>query len=159
MQHGMSAWPAWNDYGGLFRDGLLTFIGMVYWHTPGAALMGAGFWASQSWLIALGAALWVAATVAVPGYMTHYCVNRRAKEIFSPILTIRRVAAAGRAYWRAWAIAVTALLLSFAGLLGLGVFFFATSVWFWQVAGFSFATVFSQHYALVEASSRSGSPH
>jgi hypothetical protein len=37
---------------------------------------------------------------------------------------------------------------SFVGLLAFGVGFFVTSVWFWQVAGFSFATVFSQRFAL-----------
>jgi hypothetical protein len=36
-----------------------------------------------------------------------------------------------------------------AALLAFGVGFFVTSVWFWQVAGFSFATVFSQRFALV----------
>jgi hypothetical protein len=34
------------------------------------------------------------------------------------------------------------------GLLGLGIGFLATSVWFWQVVGFSFARVFSQKYDL-----------
>ncbi len=55
--------------------------------------------------------------------------------------------APGPAYWRAWSIALCALLLSFLGLLGFGVLFFVTSVWFWQVAGFSFATVFTSHRA------------
>ena len=42
-----------------------------------------------------------------------------------------------------------ALALSFLGLWLLGIGFFVTSVWFWQVAGFSFATVFSQRFNLV----------
>lgn len=41
-----------------------------------------------------------------------------------------------------------ALGLSFLGLLALGVGFLVTSVWFWQVAGFSFARVFSQKHGL-----------
>jgi hypothetical protein len=40
------------------------------------------------------------------------------------------------------------LLLSFMGLLACGVGFLVTSVWFWQLAGFSFATVFTQRFEL-----------
>ncbi|HEX6912952.1 MAG TPA: hypothetical protein VF142_21260 [Longimicrobium sp.] len=47
---------------------------------------------------------------------------------------------------RGWGIALSALAPSFLGLLGLGVGFLATSVWFWQGAGFSFAGVFAQKY-------------
>jgi hypothetical protein len=48
----------------------------------------------------------------------------------------------------AWAIALAALGLSFVGLLAAGAGFLVTSVWFWQVAGFSFARVFSRtHHA------------
>ena len=35
------------------------------------------------------------------------------------------------------------MVLSFLDLLGFGFGFLVTSVWFWQVAGFSFATVFT----------------
>ena len=44
-------------------------------------------------------------------------------------------------------VALCALALSFVGLL-FGLFFLVTSVWFWQVAGFSFATVFTQEFEL-----------
>ena len=37
------------------------------------------------------------------------------------------------------------------GLLGLGVGFLATSVWFWQTAGFSFATVFARKFLAADA--------
>jgi hypothetical protein len=63
---------------------------------------------------------------------------------------MRRVLQGGVAYWHAWAIAFAALLCSFLGLAGLGVGFFFTSVWFWQVAGFSFATVFTDVFRLRE---------
>ena len=52
------------------------------------------------------------------------------------------------AYWRAWTIALAALLCSFLGLLAFGVGFLLTSVWFWQVAGFAFATVFTETFRL-----------
>lgn len=59
----------------------------------------------------------------------------------------------GPAYWHAWAIALSALVLSFLGLLALGVGFLVTSVWFWQVAGFSFARVFTRRFALDRSAS------
>jgi hypothetical protein len=44
-------------------------------------------------------------------------------------------------------IALVALLLSFAGLLVFGFGFLLSSVWFWQVAGFAFASVFTPQLA------------
>jgi hypothetical protein len=148
MQQGLPAWPAWREPRALLRHGAITLLGMIYWHAPGAALLALGVHLDARAVVASGALLFVAGTVAVPGYMTHYCRNFDVREVFSPRLAVRRIRGAGAAYWRAWAIAVSALALSFAGLLGFGVFFFATSVWFWQVAGFSFASVFTQTYAL-----------
>ena len=83
------------------------------------------------------------AVIAIPGYMTHYCKAFDPAEIFNPLRALRRVFEGGRAYWHAWSIALCAMALSLLGLLGLGVGFLASSVWFWQVAGFSFATVFT----------------
>ena len=60
------------------------------------------------------------------------------------IAYLRRMAA----YWRTWGVVLCAMFLSFAGLLALGVGFCFTSVWFWQVAAFSFATVFTQRFDL-----------
>ena len=61
---------------------------------------------------------------------------------------LRRVSEGGADYWRAWAIALAALACSFLGLLAFGVGFLVTSVWFWQVAGFGFATVFTRKFEL-----------
>ena len=98
-----------------------------------------------------GAVLLALATLAIPGYMTHYCRGFDVREIYDPVRALSRALQGGAAYWRAWGIALCALALSFVGLLGLGVGFLATSVWFWQVAGFSFARVFSQKYILSAA--------
>ena len=154
MQHGLPAWPAWNDYRFLLYHGLVTFLGMVEYHVP-AALCGFAAWRMGSWpLTVVAVALWVLATIAVPGYMTHYCYSLEAREVFNPFRALRRVFEGGRAYWHAWLIAVAALCCSFVGLLVLGVGFLVTSVWFWQVAGFSFAAVFSQRFQLQTQSSR-----
>ena len=157
MQGGLPPFPVFSDparpwhavYRELMWDGFVTFFGMVYYHAPGAVLLGAGAFLRSAPLVAAGAIVWLAATALVPGYMTHYCAHRNALEMLNPLAALRRVTEGGRAYWHAWSIALAALALSFVGLLAFGVGFFVTSVWFWQVAGFSFATVFSQRFAFV----------
>lgn len=155
MQVGVSAWPAWRHYGRLLKYGTVTFLGMVQYHLP-AIVLGAVAWQNGSTVLGvLAVGLWVLALAAVPGFMSHYCLRFDAGEVFHPARALRRVVQGGRGYWHAWVIALTALAVSFLGLVGLGVGFLLTSVWFWQVAGFSFATVFSQQLDLRSE----GSPH
>ncbi|HEU0054280.1 MAG TPA: hypothetical protein VFQ39_13930, partial [Longimicrobium sp.] len=144
MLHGRDAWPAWRDHGALFRHGLVTFGGMLYYHLPSFAVGWLAWRTGSAALWAASVVLSLLAIIAIPGYMTHYCHAFDAREIYSPARALSRVAEGGRAYWHAWGIALAALALSFLGLLALGVGFLATSVWFWQVAGFSFARVFSR---------------
>lgn len=150
MHHGLPAWPAWNNWGRLFKNGVLTFLGMVEYHAPASVCFAMAVYLDASWLWGLGAVLWIIATMMVPGYMTHYCKEFDASEIFNPVKATSRVVQGGRAYLHAWSIALSALALSFTGLLAAGVGFTVTSVWFWQVAGFSFATVFTQRFELGE---------
>src|SRR2546425_1853628 len=82
--------------------------------------------------------------------MSHYCRRFDAREVFHPARALRRVWQGGNAYWHAWGITLAALAVSFVGLLGLGLGFLVTSVWFWQVAGYSFGTVFSQRFDLFD---------
>ncbi len=136
MHHGQEPWPAWRNYPRLLKSGLVTFLGMVCYYSPGAVNLYLGYRIPGIVLLTL-------ATIAIPGFMTHYCRSYDPREIFDPVRALSRVAQGGRAYWHAWGIALTALMLSFLGLFfGLG--FLVTSVWFWQVAGFSFASVFSR---------------
>ena len=151
MLHGEPAWPSWRGFGELLRHGLVTFGGMVMYYAPGAALLVAARLADLPALAIVGGVLMVLATIAIPGYMTHYCVAFDAAEIYNPARALRRALDDGPAYWRAWTIALTALAISSLGLLAFGVGFLATSVWFWQVAGFSFARAFSQRYLGVTA--------
>ncbi|GMU55681.1 MAG: hypothetical protein AMXMBFR33_48270 [Candidatus Xenobia bacterium] len=136
MHRGESAWPAWTDYPRLFQNGLVTFAGMLYYFTPGLLAL---YLRQRS----LALVLMLAAIVAIPGFMTHYCRQFDPREIFDPFRALSRVAQGGVAYWHAWAIALAALALSFLGLL-FGLAFLATSVWFWQTAAISFATVFTR---------------
>ncbi len=148
MHKGETPWPAWNDPLDLLRHGVMTFLGMVWYGWPGVGLCALGAWRGERWLMALGFALWLLAVVAIPGYMSHYCKEFDAREIFDPFRALGRVRQGGLAYWKAWSIVVPAMLASFLGLLAFGVGFVFTSVWFWQVAAFSFATVFTQRFGL-----------
>lgn len=152
MQHGQSAWPSWNGWGELLKHGSITFFGMLYYYAPGLLAFAAGARFGSRVLLAIGALWIVAATIAIPGFMSHYCREFDAREIYDPFRALSRVRQGGASYWKAWSIALSALALSFLGLAFLGVGFLVTSVWFWQVAGFSFATVFTQRFDLASAS-------
>jgi hypothetical protein len=149
MQQGLSAWPAWRNYRLLLYYGTVTFLGMAEYHAPAVICGVAAWWFHWFALWFVAAILWVIATAAVPGYMTHFCYSLDAREVFNPVRALRRAAEGGPDYWRAWLIVLTALCCSFIGLLALGVGFLVTSVWFWQVAGFSFATALTKRFGLV----------
>ena len=151
MHAGQTPWPAWERPGELLKHGALTFLGMAWYGWPGVSLIALGAWLESGWLLALGGLLWLLAVIAIPGYMSHYCKRYDPREIFDPLRALRRVREGGLAYWKAWSIVVPVMLLSFLGLLGLGIGFVFTSVYFWQVAAFSFATVFTQRFDLDEA--------
>ena len=148
MHHGQPPWPSWNNYRRLLKNGTIALVGMTYYYLPGAILAAVSLHGCVPWLRAPAAGLLLLATIAIPGFMTHYCRNYDVREIFDPVRAFRRVLQGGWPYWKAWAIALSALALSLLGLLALGIGFLATSVWFWQVAGFSFASVFTERFAL-----------
>jgi len=160
MHAGRPPFPAWQDPGDLLWHGAVTCAGMVWYGWPGVALAAYGYFTGSTPLLAVGVVLFLLAVVAIPGYMSHYCRAFDAREIFNPLLALRRVRQGGRAYWKAWGIVLLALLLSFTGFLALGVGFLFTSVWFWQAAGFSFATVFTQAFDLAQRDpeNRDGEP-
>jgi hypothetical protein len=148
MHHGQPPWPAWHDTRDLLKHGAYTFLGMVFYGWPGVGLAALGIWLGRPPVIAAGFVLWMLAVIAIPGYMSHYCRELDPREIFDPFRALGRVRQGGRAYWKAWSIVASALLASFLGLLAFGVGFLFTSVYFWQVAAFSFATVFTQRFDL-----------
>ena len=156
MLHGHDCWPAWRNYPALLKHGAVTLAGMLFYYLPGTVALAIGLRYELLPVVMLGALLLAAATIAIPGYMTHYCVAFDLSEIFNPLKALRRCLTSGHGYWKAWGIALAALALSFLGLLALGVGFLVTSVWFWQVAGFSFASSFTRRYRLREQLSASG---
>ncbi len=150
MQAGVAPWPSWRGYGRLLKYGTITFLGMLEYYLPALVVGFLARWKGSTALLAAAVLLGAGATVAIPGYMSHYCRRFDAREVFDPARALRRVRQGGRAYWHAWGITLAALAVSFVGLLGLGLGFLVTSVWFWQVAGYSFATVFSQRFDLFD---------
>jgi hypothetical protein len=148
MHRGEQPWPAWGNPRELLKHGVFTFAGMVWYGWPGVGMLGAGWFFQRTWVMVVGAILLGLAIVAIPGYMSHYCREYDPREIFDPFRALRRVFQGGIAYWKAWSIVVPAMLLSFLGWPVLGIGFCFTSVWFWQVAAFSFATVFTQEFNL-----------
>lgn len=148
MQNGRVPWPAWSNYPRLFKDGLITLCGMLCYYAPGIALAFGASALRSTILKVLACMLVAAATMAIPGFMSHYCRNLDPAEIYNPLRSLHRCIQGGGRYWQAWSIALCALVLSFVGLLGLGVGFLITSVWFWQVAGFAFAAAFTRHFGL-----------
>lgn len=124
---------------------------MLFYYIPAFLFIAAYSWADHSSALIGAGICFTIATLAIPGYMSHYCVSFNAKQIFDPRKAIIHVIQSRAAYWHAWSIALLALACSSTGLLALGAGFFFTSVWFWQVAGFSFATVMTQQHALNES--------
>lgn len=148
MQHDEPPWPAWRNYKELFRHGAITAGGMAYYYLPGFIAAYAAWSLASVSLGFMAGALLLTATIAIPGYMSHYCREFDIAEIYDPFRALRRCMQGGSAYWHAWLIALTALAISFVGFVAVGVGFLVTSVWFWQVAGFSFASVFTQRFGL-----------
>ena len=148
MMHGRDPVPAWRGYRQLLRHGAMTFLGMLYYYSPVFVFVTLYFYFPYPLLAAAGVICFLVATILIPGYMSHYCVAFDARDMFNVRRSFSHVFASGRAYWHAWLIAICALVLSFLGLLAFGIGFLFTSVWFWQVAGFSFASVMAQQHSL-----------
>lgn len=151
MQNDLPPWPSWSNYRRLFYHGFITFLGMVFYYFPGLTLIGMGWEERHRVLLGAGILLSVLATLAIPGYMTHYSKSFDKSEIFNPFKSLRRVFQGGWPYWKAWSIALSALTLSFLGLAVFGLGFLVSSVWFWQVAGYSFANVFTRQFQLANS--------
>lgn len=147
--HDRDPWPAWGTPG-ILRHGLVTFMGMVLYHAPATlvGILARVIDVEALWYVA--AALWLLATCMVPGYMTRYCVAYDVREILDIRESFRSMIGAMPAYWHAWAIVVLLLAGSFLGLVGFGVAFLITSVWFWQSAAFCFAVAMKPRLDLGE---------
>jgi len=98
MQHGQLPWPAWHDYGRLFRHGVIVAGGMLYYYVPGFTFAYAAWHFDSALLAFVAAPLLLAATIAIPGYMSHYCQEFDPAEIYDPLRALRRCIEGGGAY-------------------------------------------------------------
>lgn len=135
-----------SPWGHVFRRGLEAFAAIAIYLSPAAALTGSGVLAFSmggrlvgGLLAVLAAGAFVSAVYVLPGGMTYNAAFHDMSYLYRPDLALRRAIAGGRAYLRAWLIALTAIGLSLLGLLAFGVGFFYTSVWAWTVVGYAFS--------------------
>jgi hypothetical protein len=82
--------------------------------------------------------LFVLAIFTLPGCMTVYAVEDRPDVLFHPLRAFLRGWQRRKQYLLAWRISLVAIILSFLGILFLGIGFFFTSVWAWEVVGYVF---------------------
>jgi hypothetical protein len=86
----------------------------------------------------LSALFFVLGVFTLPGCMTVYAVEGDPRVLRDPVRAFRRAWANRGVYCLAWAISLASVLVSFLGLLALGVGFLFTSVWSWEVVGYAF---------------------
>jgi hypothetical protein len=146
MIHGNLPFPSWNNYGTITRHGFITLIGMIYYHLPATLVEVIARYMDIKGLHYVAIVLWLVGTVLVPGYMTSYCRDYNYKSIFNPMTCIRNISNCGSSFWHAWLVVMVAMLISLLGLLAFGIGFLFSSVWFWQVAAFSFTSVFVANF-------------
>ena len=137
---GNDPFPAWSSKRSMFYHGMVTLTGMVVYHIPGSLVILAGQILNNSMLLLAGVALWLLGTMVIPGYMTRYCINFNKSVIFDLAGCLKEIHRMGKYYWMAWIYVFVGLLISFSGLLLFGLGFLFTSVYFWHVAAYSFAS-------------------
>ncbi len=130
-----------------FKRGLQAFFAIVAYLSPSGIV---GTAALARWyvdgvdtatvvLAAVSTVLFVLAIFTLPGGMTINGARRDMSYLYRPDKAFRRAQEGGRRYLKSWAIALSAISLSFVGTLGLGVGYLYTSVWAWQVVGYAFS--------------------
>jgi len=130
-----------------FKRGLQAFFAIVAYLSPsgmvGAAALARWYVAGAdtvAWsLAALSVLLFSLAIFTLPGGMTINAARRDMSYLYRPDKAFRRAMEGGRRYLKSWAIALSAISLSFVGLVGFGVGYLYTSVWAWSVVGYAFS--------------------
>lgn len=122
--------------------GLQAFCAICCYLLP-AALTACLAMYTVPWLYGFAAVFFGLAIYTLPGGMTYNAALNDISFLYRPDKAWRRSVEGGRAYLRAWFIALIAIVLSFLGLLGLGIGFFYTSVWAWMVVGYVFSQALS----------------
>ncbi len=138
--NGKVPFPSWVDRAELLKHGFMTLSGMVVYHIPGFICIVYGYFFDSKFISIFGLFLWLIGTLIIPGYMTRYCRNFDRSVIFDLNGCVREIKRMGFNYWIAWIYVFMAFLFSFSGLLIFILGFLFTSVYFWQVAAYSFTS-------------------
>lgn len=136
---------AFRPWGYTFRRGLISFATISSYLAPSVVFGLSAFWFRQTGadvghysFAALSAFAFCLGVFTLPGCMTVYAVEGDPKVLRQPVKAFRRAWTHRGAYLFAWWIALLSILLSFLGLLAVGIGFFFTSVWAWDVVGYAF---------------------
>jgi hypothetical protein len=85
-----------------------------------------------------GFSLFLIGIFTLPGCMTVYACEEDPRILLAPLKAFRRAIKHRSFYLKAWLISLSAIALSFFGLIFCLVGFFFTSVWAWEVVGYAF---------------------
>jgi hypothetical protein len=132
-------------WGHTFKRGCISFVTISSYLAPAAVFGLLAFWCRQhdiqpahySFAVLSGLAFCLG-VFTLPGCMTVYAVEGDPTVLRQPIRAFSRAWLHRRLYLYAWSIALLSIVLSLLGLLALGVGFFFTSVWAWDVVGYAF---------------------
>ena len=140
-----------------FKRGCISFLAISCYLAPAVILGLAAFFCRQNDLplghytfASLSALAFCLGVFALPGCMTVYAVEGNPAVLGRPIGAFSRAWRHRDAYLFAWWIALLSILLSFLGILALGIGFFFTSVWAWDVVGYAFTVAMYSQKKVVE---------
>lgn len=130
-----------------FKRGLRAFFAIVAYLSPSGIGGAAALW---RWYVAgTDTVVWGLAVVSVvlfalaiftlPGGMTINAARRDMSYLYRPDKAFRRALEGGRRYLKSWAIALSAIALSFVGLVFFAIGYQYASVWAWSVVGYAFS--------------------
>ena len=132
-------------WGDTFKRGCISFATISSYLAPAAILGLLAFWYRQRGVqpahysfAALSGVAFCLGVFTLPGCMTVYAVEGDPTVLRQPIRAFSRAWSHRQVYLYAWCIALLSIVLSLLGLLALGVGFFFTSVWAWDVVGYAF---------------------
>lgn len=130
-------------YGKTWIRGLKAAAAILTYLGPSLACGGAAYLYDLKSLWYVSAPLFMIAIYILPGGMTYNAAFHDISYLYRPDRALARAWEGGRNYVWAWLIALSAISLSFLGLLALGIGFLYTSVWAWMVVGYAFSRALS----------------
>lgn len=128
-----------------FTRGCISFLAISIYLAPFAVFGGCSFLLKLKGfeffhlLFALFSIVaFVLGVFTLPGGMTVYACENDLSVLKNPRRAFSRAWSKRRTYGYAWLISLVSVLISLFGLLALGVGFFFSSVWSWEVTGYAF---------------------